>query len=98
MPVTNHEKPMHMANRRKLGLAIAGTSAAAAIIIQLLTGRLVRAQTVREDKFQSGPDYVVASETDIHFNPRLALPLAACFSLGLACLVWPSRRPPRLAS
>jgi hypothetical protein len=86
---------MCITSRHKIGLALMATSVLAAILTQLLTGRLVEVRTVREDKLPSG---VVASEIVLDCHWRYGIPMTACFALGLICFVWPSRRPPRPAS
>ena len=88
---------MHIKTRRKVGWLVVGVSILTAVAIQLLTGAVVQARTVREDKLQSGPDFaVVTSEIALTINPHYAVPLATCCLLGLACLAWPSRKPPLL--
>lgn len=86
---------MHIENRRKVGFALVGVSVLAGATIQLFTGGVVKAQTTREDKLQSG---LVASQIDLDIDSHYAVPLVVCCALGLGCIVWPSRRPPRLAS
>jgi hypothetical protein len=86
---------MCITNRHKIGLALMATSVLAAILIQLLTGRLAEARTVREDKLSSG---AVASEIALNFHWQYGIPITACFALGLICFVWPTRKPPRLTS
>jgi hypothetical protein len=89
---------MRMTKRRKLGLALAGVSIIVAATLQLLTGRVVRAETEHEERFQLGQDWMAVSMTTLHYNPYCAVPLALCFALGVACALWPARKPPRLAS
>ena len=86
---------MCITNRHKVGLVLMATSVIAAILIQLLTGRLVEARTIHEDKLSSG---AVASEIVLGFHWQYGIPISACFALGLICFVWPSRKPPRLTS
>ena len=86
----------HMRTRRKLGLALVGGSVIAGVTIQLLTGRVVRAETEREERLHSRQDWVVVSVTELHWNFHYAFPLAGCLALGVGCVLWPSRKPPRL--
>jgi len=83
--------------RRRVGLVLMATSVLAAVIIQLVSDAFVQVSTVREDKPPSGalPTKVMLL-VNVHWG--YGLPLAACFCCGLICLVWPSRKPPRLAS
>ena len=83
--------------RRTIGLVLVGASVLTAAAIQLLTGAVVQARTVREDAYQSGRYVVDFSATELKFNRRYAIPLAACFLAGVVCLAWPARKPPRLA-
>lgn len=74
-----------------------GTAVVAAIVVQLATGTVVQARKVQEAP-PLGKDYVVASEVALGFDPQYALPLLAWFLAGLACLAWPSRKPPQVVS
>jgi hypothetical protein len=86
-----------MANRRILGLGLLVASVIAACIIQLLTGQLVHVETFDQNIGQSGYYSLMASVTVFNYRSGYALLLAVCYVIGLALLLWPSRKPPRLA-
>jgi hypothetical protein len=78
-----------------MGVALMGASILAAVLVQLPSGSVLDTRTVREDKLPSG---AVASVIVVDFHLRYGIPLAAGFAVGLGCLAWPPRRPPRIAS
>jgi hypothetical protein len=89
---------MQMINRRQLGLTLMISSVVAAVVLQAMAGAMLSTESVHQESAksaQSGFSVSTISVT-VHSNPRYAIPLAACFTLGLAFALWPSRRPPRL--
>ncbi len=89
---------MHLKKRQWFGLLVLGASVLTAVAIQVFTGAVAQARTIREDKFE-GPNFsATASVEALTFDLRYAVPLAACCLLGLVCLAWPSRKPPQLAA
>ena len=87
---------MHPKKRQWIGLLILGVSVLTAAGIQVFTGAVVQARTIREDNFQGAKFSMTTSVAALTLNPRYAFPLAACCLMGLVCLAWPSRKPPRL--
>jgi hypothetical protein len=87
---------MHLTRRNQIGLALMVSSVLVGTIIQLLSGRVkvMDARTLHVEKLPSG---AVVSEIMLDVHWRFGIPLVAGFGLGLICLVWPSRRPPRIS-
>ena len=87
---------MYLTNRQKIGLIVMVTSVVAAVVIQVLSGRVADVRTVSDGESPSGtamPEVVM-----VHVHGPYGIALAGGFFLGLACLAWPSRKPPRIAS
>jgi len=84
---------MQLKKRRMIGFALMAASILAAILIQAFTGRLLLFQS-GSVKWVSPNAFVTSEEIDFHW--QYVIPLAAGFFIGLACCVWPARKPPRL--
>jgi hypothetical protein len=92
---------MDFTRRRKFGLAVIGASIFAAVIIQLLTDQVVQIHTMPGTQPIHVSDNVAVSVVGViklEFKWPYAIPLAGCGAVGLICLAWPDRKPPRLVS
>jgi len=79
-------------------VALTGSSILAGFIIQMLTGALWQIHAAAYDTLEFGEGWVRAGVYDlkIGWTSQYALLLAAWFCIGMVCVVWPTRKPPRL--
>ena len=78
-----------------IGMSLMAGSVVAAILIQAFTGRVLEFHTIHTDFV---PPSAVAAFDFITFHCRYIVPLGAIFVIGLVCLAWPTRKPPRIIS
>ena len=86
---------MNFKKRQLVGMALMAASVLAAILIQAFTGRVLEFHTIHTDFI---PPSTIASDDLIIFHWRYTVPLGAIFVIGLVCLAWPTRKPPRIIS
>jgi hypothetical protein len=79
---------MYLTRRQKVGLALMVISVLVGVVIQLFSRTLVEVRTAPEDNL---PNLIM-----VYVHWWYGVPLATGFTLGLLCLVWPSRTPPRI--
>ena len=84
-----------MKPRRTIGWALVVASVLAAAILQISTGKLAQVRSLSSQTLPDGHGQVVM--IGLHCHWQYAIPLGCGFLLGLACAIWPSRKPPRLA-
>lgn len=83
---------MNVKTRRMTGAVLMGASLLAAILIQAFVGPLIAIHVTRAGSLS--PDGFDADAIIYHWGYFVLL--AVCFAIGLACCVWPARKPPRL--
>jgi hypothetical protein len=82
--------------RRKIGMALVAVSVVAAIIVFVGTEKSGDVRIVSQRDLGNFHEAVVAADVTVHW--RWLAPTLALLVVGLAFLVWPSRKPPRLIS
>ena len=86
---------MTPSSRKELGIALVSISFAAAVLIQSTTGKLVHV-TSDEEPPVSGPLFSTQTTfLTLTFGWRYAVPIAACATFGLYCLIVSQRATKR---
>jgi H+/Cl- antiporter ClcA len=88
---------MSTPTRRKLGLVLIGISVVSGIIVAFATVKTGDAQVVSQGG-QGNYYYIVSASSVTSTHPRWLVPSLVLMVGGIACLIWPSRKPPRLTS
>ena len=84
---------MNIKTRQKIGVTLMAASVVAAILVQAFTGHVLELHAIHTDFVSPN---TIATDSVIVFHWRYAVPLAACFVVGLVCWAWPGRKPPRI--
>lgn len=87
---------MGIKTRRRLGTALVLLSVVAAVILQLLTGKLVVFGPGPVTTSDWGPVHSTLIMEFVTFNAAYLIPLGVVGLAGLMCLLLPSRRPPKM--
>ena len=92
---------MSTSARHKLGVTLIAIGILSGIVIANITA-MVRGETgdfQRTDRFQwSGLNIIITASTYTTYTLPLLwlIPSFALFAAGITCLIWPTRKPPRL--
>jgi hypothetical protein len=87
---------MGIKTRRRLGIALLLISVVAAVILQLLTGKLVAYGPGPVTTSDWGPVHTTFTMEFVTFKAVYVIPLVVVGLAGLMCLLLPPRRPPRV--
>ena len=87
---------MDIKTRRRLGIALVLISVVAAVILQLLTGKLVVFAPGPVTKSDWGPVHFNFIMGFVTFKAVYVIPLVVVGLAGFLCLLLPPRRPPKL--
>lgn len=85
---------MSTRTRRGFGVALIAISILSGILVAHATGKTGDPRVVGQDG--SGPFHYTLFAVQIAMDLRWLVPLFALFAVGIACLVWPPRKPHRL--
>ena len=87
---------MSIGIRQKLGVALVAVSIVTAIIVFVATGKSGGMRIVSQRDVGNFHETIVVADVTVH--RRWLAPSLVMLVVGLAFLVWPSRKPPRLIS
>ena len=87
---------MDIKTRRRLGLALVLISVVAAVMLQLLTGKLVAFAPGPVTKSDWGPVHSTLIMEFVTLKAVYVIPLMVVGLAGFLCLLLPPRRPPKL--